>query len=271
MKTQESHKSHTASNAVCFDAWKTCQNNHKLNVLSDAACEHHLCLFSISSLLCFWRCVAVFTHFWFGDAKNSVQRPQHKSMWHMYVSCGPLTLRMRSLCGTPSSIFVLNGLKARRVDIPSHAHAYVYMLMFKRIVRIQALKASTRPKTPPRKDGPRKARVPSTCSNKCLLLGCAVSSNIREIVRTHAYTTFTWYLQTSGYALHNSTHSTVTHSCWCTAGTATAKTDRHEGLSRATACVKARRPGVHACSACVHACSTIMFACVNAWSSLMGG
>ena len=109
---------------------------------------------------------------------------------------------------------------------PSHAHAYVYMLILEEILRNQALQASARSKTAP----------PTGTGGSC---------NTREVVRTHAYTAFTWYPRMSGHDVHNNTHSKVTHPYSCTAGTARAKTktDRHEGLSRARQGVDCARAG----------------------------
>ena len=109
---------------------------------------------------------------------------------------------------------------------PSHAHAYAYMLILEEILRNQAMQASARSKT-----APRKARVRWVLQHS---RGCA-----------HAYTAFTWYPRMSGHDVHNSTHSKVMHPYWCTAGTARAKTktDRHEGLSRARNGVDCARAG----------------------------
>ena len=149
-----------------------------------------------------------------------------------HASCGPRTPRMRSLCGISSSIFVFNGHKARRIDIPSRVLHHMRMLTHicsysKRYFAIRPCRPAQGRKQPPERHG------------------CAGSCNIREVVRTHAYTAFTWYPRMSGHDVHNNTHSKVTHPYSCTAGTARAKTktDRHEGLSRARQGVDCARAG----------------------------
>lgn len=112
---------------------------------------------------------------------------------------------------------------------PSHAHAYAYMLILEEILRNQALQASARSKTAPRKARVRWVLQHSRgCAHACIHSIHVVPSN-----------------RMSGHDVHNSTHSKVTRPDWCTAGTARAKTktDRHEGLSRARQGVDCARAG----------------------------